>query len=179
MIYNLITFCENIENNKSIWEGVSENGITLLIALIAGSIALFQVKSNIVSSARIKWIENLRLSISELYEASLSTALYIENNNVTNNGEIKSESDVNYINYINAYSKFVILSNRVKMYLNIKEIEHKQLDILIDDIDDHLDSKNYKITNQDYVDLQLKEIVKISRIIFKKEWDKSKKIFRI
>jgi hypothetical protein len=35
------------------------NLVTILIALIAGLVALYQVKSNVISEARIKWMESL------------------------------------------------------------------------------------------------------------------------
>ncbi len=166
--------CENIETCGSIWSGIIENGITILIALIAGSVALFQVKSNIISSARIKWIESLRTSISELYETSLATALIQVNRKMTN-----ENSDENYNKYVNAHSKFFILSNKIKMQLNLKEDEHKQLENLIDKVELLLDPKNKDSIDQDIVESELKEIVKISRKIFKKEWNKSKRVFRI
>ena len=58
-------------NNSELLNSIIENSITIIIALIAGIIALYQVKSNIVSSTRINWIENLRLSISEYNDATL------------------------------------------------------------------------------------------------------------
>jgi len=38
--------------------------IPIIVALIAASIAILQVKMNIINSARIQWIENLRKQIS-------------------------------------------------------------------------------------------------------------------
>lgn len=174
MIDTLTHTCKNIEPYKSIWNGVFENSIIIIVALIAGSVALFQVKSNIISTARIKWIESLRISISELYAAALKTALI-----QTNRKKLGTIGSDEYNKYVDEHSKFFILSNRIKMQLNIKEDYHKQLEELINKVEIILDPKNKDSIDQDNVELELKEIVKISSIIFKNEWDKSKRVFTI
>lgn len=40
-------------------------GFATFLALLAGLIALYQVKANVISSARIKWIEEFKTNVSE------------------------------------------------------------------------------------------------------------------
>lgn len=162
----------NSAEQTSIMDKVLENSLTIIIALIAGLVALYQVKSNIVSSARIRWIENLRLDISELYNCSLSTMLYF--NMYQTKRDMKD-----FDKYDSAHSKFFVLANKVRMQLNLKEEKHKELIQLLNQVEDMMDPKNIQKHDQEIVEIELKKIVSISRDIFKIEWDRSKKIFRI
>ena len=64
-------------------------------------------------------------------------------------------------------------------YLNNKEENHNKIETLINNIYDNLHKKNFYRVNIDEVQDDLDEIVKISKLIFKKEWEKSKKIFKL
>ncbi len=65
------------------------------------------------------------------------------------------------------------------MYLNSAEDDHKKIENFIDKISDHLHTKRTTEINCDEIEDDLQEIVRISKVIFKKEWDKSKKLFKI
>jgi hypothetical protein len=172
-IYNVIQLVQK-EQNPGIMDMVLENGITILLALLAASVALYQVKSNVVSAARIKWIEELRQEISELYDSSLSAVLYLSMYNNCDPEDLKF-----YHQYDQAHSKFYINANKIRMKLNIKEEDHKRLDDLISELIFMLDSDNIMEQDQVGVEIKLKEMVLISRSIFKQEWDKSKRLFKI
>src|SRR5690606_38489477 len=45
-------------------ESIITNSITIFIALLAGMVAIYQVKLNVISAARIKWVEDLRETLS-------------------------------------------------------------------------------------------------------------------
>ena len=170
-ICHVITIIQK-STEASLFDKIIENGITILIALIAGLVALYQVKSNIVSSARIKWIEELRHEISQLYNDSLGTILYWSNFKKT-----KAVDDYN--KYDLAHSNFFILSNRIRMKLNLTEEDHSKLNDKLNEVELMLEPENIETSSQEDVEKILKEIVVISRQIFKLEWDKSKKVFKI
>jgi hypothetical protein len=177
LFINLIHSAEKDLNcNSELFSSIIENTITIIIALIAGIIALYQVKSNIVSSSRINWIESLRLSISEYYDAVLSTALYIENHLKSLE---KSEKDILYDKYVQSHSRYFINSNKIRMYLNPKETDHKNLEEIMDKIDICFEKENVRQIDQDIIEIELKKMVNISRKIFKDEWTKSKRVFKI
>jgi hypothetical protein len=146
----------------SIGEKILENSITIIIALIAGILALYQVKSNVVSTARIKWIEILKEDISNLYNSALSAVFFFTEHTAKND-------NVSHSKYLEAHSKFYILLNKIKMQLNIYETKHKELDSLLDEIDSMLDSANNKLkeVTQEQMEVKLRKIVIISRDIFK------------
>lgn len=187
------------EKNKTSfeWNDLLKNCITIFIALIAGFIALYQMKLNLISSARIRWIEDLKTALSDLYPAVLNTAVTSENhkaakekNNETNtvqhnNGTSANQTDKDnnatqyYSEYIGHLSAFNALSNKIKMQLNSNEIEHKIIEDIIDKIDMKLDYKNIDNISLHDIESDLKQIVTYSKIVFKKEWKKSKRIFKI
>jgi hypothetical protein len=161
------------------WKDLWRNLPTILIALIAGFIALYQMKLNIISSARIRWIEDLRDSLSKLYPAAIDTVVSAENYRNAKASNNQTDFNQYYSEYSVHISNFNILSNKIKMQLNSNEAEHKYIEDLIDKIDFKLDTKNIEnITAQD-IENDLKLIVSYSKKIFKKEWDKSKRIFKI
>jgi len=170
-ISHIITIIDKKEET-SLTEKILENSITVVLALTAGLVALYQVKSNIVSTARIKWIEETRQDISQLYNESLGTILYWTNFKLNNKPEDYNKYDI-------SHSNFFILSNRIRMRLNIKEDRHLKLERILNDIEIMLDPDNIEKHKQEDIEIKLKEVVKLSREIFKIEWDKSKKIFTI
>jgi hypothetical protein len=90
-----------------------------------------------------------------------------------------SEKEKDYEKYDLAHSNFFVLTNKIRMKLNIKESKHKDLINIIDKIEIMLEPENIEKHSQDDIEVYLKEIVVVSREIFKIEWDRSKKIFRI
>lgn len=166
--------------NSELISSIIENTVTIIIALIAGVIALYQVKSNIVSSSRIRWIENLRTSISEYYQASLATGLFLENW-INLEPKPKADDDQRELlrNYLDAHSTYFIKSNNIRMFLNPNKLDHKEIENVMDKIDSFFNEKNVENINQEIIEVELKKIVLLSRKIFKKEWTKSKKIFKI
>jgi len=65
------------------------------------------------------------------------------------------------------------------LYLNSDEGDHKQIENIIENIYKHLHKDKLSELNTSYVESELNEMIKISKTVFKKEWKKSKKIFKI
>ncbi|NDW19246.1 hypothetical protein D0T53_10010 [Dysgonomonas sp. 216] len=175
-----ITFNANPDSDNQLITNV----ITILLALVAALIALYQVKSNVISSARITWIENLRCALSEYSAEVINCAMIITNMREKCLGVKKEEIDMiidkHYSSYVESANLINRLSCRVLLYLNAKEDKHQQIEKCIDKIEQYLHEKNnLKSDNRAAIEEQLNEIVKLSKLIFKEEWDKSKKIFRI
>lgn len=65
--------------------------ITISLALLAGFITLLQVKSNIISNARVKWVEDLR-NILSLYCSELENCSSLK---LDFNDEVKNRNNSN------------------------------------------------------------------------------------
>jgi hypothetical protein len=142
-------------------------------SVIAGILALYQIKSNIVASARIRWNEELKKTLSDYYSDSLNASAYC-NDFVKDKNNVEKEDK-----YMTALSKYNALSNHVRMQLNSGESEHNRIEIIMDKIDRLLDDDSIKEIDIRVVEIDLKEIVALSKIIFKKEWKKAKSLWKI
>jgi len=119
---------------------VLENSVTILIALIAGLVALIQARYNTISSARIRWIEELRTSISKFYECSLNTSMFLEIK--TDNKKFIIEEEEQFKLYLKSHSDFYIVATKIRMYLNPQEELHRELEVYIQKVEDYLDPDN-------------------------------------
>ena len=186
LVTDTITKIQHVINLNTAGDNSSQlvtNIVTILIGLIAGIIALYQVKSNIISSARISWIENLRDSISAYCVEVGNCAVILTNMFNETKGkpldEITKIISRHYPLYSESTNKSSRLGNKIVLYLNSDEINHKTIEELIDKISEHLHKKPLAELDKDQLEKNVNEIIKVSKIIFKTEWDKSKKVFRI
>ena len=176
---------ESIVNSKEIpndnfdWNEVYKNAITILLGLVAAFIALYQAKSNIISSARIRWIEDLKSLLSEFYSVTIDVLSAYENYTSAKKNENDERRIAHYTLYDSHSTKFNALVNKIKMQLNSDEIEHRNIEKAVEHIDTKLCIENIKKATQNEIEEDLKEIITNSKIIFKKEWEKSKKLFKI
>ena len=158
--------------------------LPILLALLAGFIALLQVKSNIIANARISWMDDLRTSLSKVYATALNAIAaykhYLDELNAVKFGSGNKENEkTHYNNYLSAITEFNITKNRIEMLL-IKSMSHgdaivKKLNL----IDEMLDKRKIETTDIHLVEDMLREIVQESKLIFEQEWKRSKRIFRI
>ena len=162
-------------SKSSILDYVLKNGITIVLALIAGMIALYQVKSNVISTARIKWMENLRISLSELCDCAAKT--YVNNSNFKK-GE-KGDKYNDYDKYLESYSKFNIQWSKVKLLLDSNNTYHSKIESLLDKVSSMLNVTNIDTTKQRDLTDVLSELIKLSKLVFREEWKRSKKVFKL
>lgn len=164
------------------------NSITIFLGLLAALIALYQIKSNVISSARIKWIQNLTDAISD-YSAEISKASTIISNMsiriLESNEDGKKINQIMdlYDSYYDDYFKSSIeiekISNRIILHLNSEEGNHKKIENLLLKLSKEIHIKDFTKLNSEEIEKDLKEVIILSKLIFKEEWEKSKKIFKI
>lgn len=163
---------------------LTTNLITIGIALVAALLALYQVKSNVISSSRIQWIENLRESISayctEVIHCSTLAINFLDEVKEKNDVEAKNATLANfYPVYLESAIKSNLIGTKVLLYLNSKEKEHKRIEDIIGTISKRLHEDKVSELNTDEIDSLIREIISESKKIFKKEWSKSKKLWKI
>ncbi len=160
-------------------EILTTNGVTILIALIAGLIALHQVKLNIISSARIKWIEDLReilsLYCSELENCS-KAKLDFEDELIKNRGSA-SVREKYFQPYTISSNEVLKLQSKSFLYLNSKDPKQKEIEelmrknsLLLHDI-----HKNHR----DEIFENIQKIISLAKEVFAVELVKSKSLFKI
>jgi hypothetical protein len=157
------------------------NSVTILIALIAGMVALHQVKLNVISAARVKWVEDLRETLS-LYVCEIEIATnarldLIDERKGKSGKDLEDVLDKFYNPYLNASKEVQKLQSKILLYLDSENTQHKKIEELL-----HLNSILVHKTpgdNRDEIRRNITEIVKISKSIFKVEWKKSKGLFKL
>lgn len=163
------------------YETLITNGVTIFIALLAGIVALHQVKLNVVSAARIKWIENLRETLSqyctELEKGSLIKANYFDERKCKTEPELDSILRKFYDPYKASSSEVFRLQSKIILYLNSKNQKHKEIERLLQQ-NSHL-LHDFNGCHVVKIRRNTEQIIRISKDIFEIEWEKSRKLFKI
>ena len=151
-----------------------ESIITITVAFIAGSFALFQVKSNIITSSRISWIESLRETISlfcmEVDNCGLSKANMLD---LSENEKTGNNFKELYSSYSNSSKEIEKLRNKIALYLNPQDLNHAKLEVIMNVIVNQVHNPN---DQRNETKIHLLKLVDSSREILEKEYSKSKKI---
>jgi len=157
------------------------NAVTIIIALLAGIVALHQVKLNIVSDARIKWIENLRDALSqyctELDKCSLRKANFFDERIGKTGQDFENALSKFYQPFSDSANEVLRLQSKVILYLDSNDQQQKQIEDLLRQNSLLLHDKDeYHIEK---IRSNIEQIICVSKDIFNSEWKKSKRIFKI
>ena len=88
-------------------------------------------------------------------------------------------ADSHYIDYATNMARYNSISNKIRMQLNSNEPDHKAIEEILDRIDIKLDEENIVNFTGKELEVDLKIIIAHSKTIFKSEWEKSKKLYKI
>ncbi len=147
--------------------------IPIIVVVIAGLLALCQVKANIISSARIKWCQDLRKTLALFLAETAHLNVHLRELSSDYTGNNKEEGKELYKKQYSNFRKVIEYSNQIKLFLNKKEIEHKKLYDLIDEYyEKSIDPEEFH--NIDKLDIIETQIVEISQVIIKQAWEDAK-----
>lgn len=150
--------------------------IPIVIAAVAGIVALYQVRSNVLVSYRIRWIENFKLNLSEyISETHLAlSCLSVYSSN-------KEKYSNYYDKFFDAINKSSMYRNRIFLELDNSIIIHSQITAKMVEINQLLDK--YAEEQKEEIKLQVSgtqnQLEKLISELLKSELEKSKKIFRL
>ena len=151
---------------------------TVFLALMGGFVALCQVKANVISSARIKWIEEFKIDIAE-YSATTHSVIFNYNEYI--DAEDKDRRKFYHQKYMEDVNQSVSLKSKIIMNLNRKEPYYEKIYQIITRIEalteyvnlkDIADEKNYHIIEKEFNDLNF-----VTHQVMKLEWEKAKRMF--
>lgn len=149
-------------------------GFATFLALLAGLIALYQVKANVISSARIKWIEEFKTNVSEFIAFSNECLFAYDLH--AKKGE---DNETEYFNkYYEATVKAHIFENKIRINLNLNEVLHNAIDEDLDRIKEIMmhETKGLK-EKEELVSQEFNRLATHTSQMIKLEWEKSKKMF--
>ena len=169
----LHTDLDKVEESVSSKPNIKEY-LPILVALLAGFLALLQVKANIISSARIEWTQNLRKLISQ-YISEIMILIY-NLREVTRLYDIgkTEEAKVIYDNQTDSFKKVLDLGTEIKLFLNNKkESNHSDLQAYIEE---YYEKATHSKTNSqlDQLDKLQDKIITKSQEILKQAWEDAK-----
>ena len=149
--------------------------LPILGVIIAGIFALYQMKMNAITNIRLKWLDEFKQDISELYQVSLLTA--------NHQYQIKMfESDRElwkgeYQGYVKAHSRFFVLSNRLKLTI-LESSEHQErLSTIITELQAILAQDSTGYDKQPLVISKLEELKDHCTILVNLEWNRLSRLF--
>lgn len=150
--------------------------IPILIALLAGIIALYQVKLNNITSARIRWIESLRLIISKYISEldDLNTRISNVITRVSEGEGLNKVFNEKYDMMRKSIKTINQLGNQIKLYLNPNENLHSKLESHLDKFEER-SLKDFHETQMNELKQLSSHCINTARDILKKEWDKASK----
>jgi hypothetical protein len=165
--------------------------LPLLVVTVAGFFALSQIKSNNITNARIKWLENLKQVLTDFISESSSfqfkegISIGISKNNPKAETSEYAQSFLNKITESTIDHLKIIESKHdlIKLNLNPKEILHQKLEILLDEYMEMFNQIPSQNKINDYTVLIRKmsahshTIILLARYIMKLEWEKTKRSY--
>jgi len=151
-------------------------GVAIVVGLMATVTALIQVRWNVISSSRIKWIESFRNDISAYCEASIAMRTNYLNTISPVVRNDKDTFDRFYEKYCANNSQCNVLSYNIRLKLNLKKKRHIQIEQYLCDREKLFKQDRIESTTFEEVDDVLNLLIVETRNIAKEEWEKSKKI---
>lgn len=167
--------------------------IPVIVVFLGSIVTLYQVRSNTISNARIKWIQEFGVSISEYCIYAERTVLQIgligfkKNSSVINNKNLQGNKNFCYYKeskeYFRDYDKYSNYQGetdkyayKIRLYLNPEEEKYKKIDSLINQIEKDASEYFYDFNDEHESRTRnnITEFINISRGIIKDEWKKAK-----
>jgi hypothetical protein len=185
LIYKNIKETESVSFLDTLNEVLTSSaGITVLLGLLAAFVALQQVKSNVISSSRIKWIEEFKNDISEhstaVRQLVHSYGMHIKYRDENEDPKIKNYKY--YDEYIQYHYKASIHESNLRMNLNLDEEMYKGIKKTLDIVTKQIDNINPKLDiDKHYTEtaILLNKLRNQSQAALKIEWKKSQKMFYV
>lgn len=178
------------QEKQDLWDKYSSGIIAALTIFASLGISVWQArvsqrhsKALIISEARIKWIEELRPLLSKLIYLiseiesvfkNLEPFIDFKKEEIKENLNVEQKKEVDEIekNSLGLFSDYTQTFNQVKLLLNPKVKEHKDL---IDSMDNYIknvvkEMKDKKFKN----DLKVDQLIENSQIVLRKAWGQAK-----
>lgn len=148
--------------------------IPIIVVVIAGLLALCQVKANIISSARIEWTQNLRKTLSLFLSEVMNINLHLREMASSYDSSNKDEFREKYIKQYDNFKKVNEYACQIKLFLNNqKEKDHRDLQVYIEKYVDKA-TKDKEFDDIDYLDDMQNIIIETSQKILKQAWEDAK-----
>jgi hypothetical protein len=165
--------------------------LPLIIAFVAGSFTLYQIRLNNITNARIKWLENFKQLLSEFFsetailQIKTGVSRGLDEKKVMHAGNEKINPIQNKITESILEHLKIIESKHdlIKLNLNPKEKLHQKFEGILDTYMDFFNKIPKQKTTEEYNDLirimgaYSDTLILLTRFMLKLEWEKTKRLY--
>lgn len=161
--------------------------LPLLIAIVVGIFALWQIKSNNITNARIKWLDNIKQLFTDFLGECIAFQTKIGLSLKTNsyNKSILTDNQTSFLHeiHVSLLDHFKTIESKlllIRLNLNPNETLHKKFDILLkkytDILGEALRSNNYEDFDacMRKIEFYSDTTTLLLKLIIKLEWEKTK-----
>lgn len=163
-------------------EPLITNFVTILLALIAGSIALYQVKLNAISNARLKRLESTQDDVSKFIVAASKLFAIRDNTGKKiqdlKEGEKEALINESYQDFFKLAAEVGAYASRIRISLNLDKETENELNTLINKIQNGLTNVAQLNLNAREFESDLENLITLTRKYIKGEWDKTEGFFK-
>lgn len=148
--------------------------IPVAVAVLGGLLAILGIKGNIISTARVQWIQDLRGGLCDYVEANERLHIHLLD-------EIFRQDEQFAFNTLSLLTVVNKHGNRITLFLNRSEKKHEELIVAIERLETELEQyvkRDYEAPDDDNVDALKKQVLAKAGVVLKDAWDDAKS-FRI
>jgi len=146
----------------------------LVVVVLGGILALMQVKTNIIASARIEWAQNFRKLVSKLLTDTNMLNFHLKQVIELVEKDQMSEAEKLYNQKIELFKEVNESTNQIKLFLNNhKENEHIQLQELIEKYIAKVNDYKSLHNSNELIEME-QNIIKQTQQMLKQTWEDAK-----
>ena len=151
---------------------------TIFLALLGGIIALYQVKANVISTARIKWIEEFKTDIAE-FSATIHSGIFTYNEYIAAEDKVRRKQY--HQKYMEDVNQSVAIRNKIIMNLDRTEPLYEKVYQIMEKIESLTEYENLEYIGNDknyhIIEKEFNNLNAATHQVMKVEWKKAKKLF--
>jgi len=164
--------------------------LPIFVVFIAGFFALHQIRSNNITNARIKWLDNLKLSVADFFSEAtgllmkegVARAINLRRQNEPNKEQHQLDYDKMNHSVMEHLQAIELKYSLLKLNLNPKEKLHVNFEKLLESFMD-LINKIPDISDNEFrsllheITICNSKLIEISRYVIKLEWERTKRSY--
>lgn len=166
---------DSIAQSRDSFGIFSEPIAIIIVAFIAAIVSLLQVKANIISSARITWVENLRVATSDLIsEVETLNDTLRRVRALSRRAPMRQKARQLFDQKTNEMKSIWALLFKVKLYLNRGDTNQRLFDEKLDQYTESAYGSLTSLQNIPKLEEMNQELITAAREILKEAWEDAK-----
>lgn len=133
---------------------------------------LAQIRANNISKARVEWIQNLRVLLSDFFGNISEVSTKIDDMRIAKDKNVNEVTNL-FNEIVPLLHKMQTQNNQIELYLNPDNESHKNL---LDSIEEYMKVITAESRTQDNAkdNILAEKVIQKSRVVLKEAWEKAK-----